>query len=113
MHEAFAAYENIRHRLPPTSSKGACVRLPNLDAIANKFDTFFLDAFGVLNIGETAIAGVPERVANLQKVGKRVLVVSNAAGFPHASGKCWRGLAILVEACYRIATIAQAGFEVS
>ena len=84
MHEAFAAYENIRHRLPPTSSKGACVRLPNLDAIANKFDTFFLDAFGVLNIGETAIAGVPERVANLQKVGKRVLVVSNAAGFPHA-----------------------------
>ena len=84
MHEAFAAYENVRHRLPATSSKGACVRLPNLDAIAEKFDTFFLDAFGVLNIGETAIPGVPERVARLQNAGKRVLIVSNAAGFPHA-----------------------------
>ena len=83
--EAFAAYENVRQRLPKTSAKGACVQLPNLDAIADEFDTFFLDAFGVLNIGETAISGVPERVAGLQKAGKRVLIVSNAAGFPHAN----------------------------
>ncbi len=83
--EAFAAYENVRQRLPAPSGRGACVRLPNLDALADQVDTFLLDAFGVLNIGETAIPGVPDRVAGLQKAGKRVLIVSNAAGFPHAN----------------------------
>ncbi|MFY9209798.1 MAG: HAD-IIA family hydrolase [Aestuariivita sp.] len=56
-----------------------------MDAIADEMDVFLLDAFGVLNIGETAIPGVPERVAGLQKAGKRVIVVSNAAGFPHSN----------------------------
>lgn len=83
--EAFAAYERIRHRLPTALAGGACQRAPDLDAIAPDVDTFLLDAFGVLNIGETAISGVPDRVARLQKAGKRVLVVSNAAGFPHAN----------------------------
>lgn len=81
--EAFAAYETVRHRLPDVRLTGACLRLPNLDAIADEMDTFLLDAFGVLNIGDTAIAGVPERIRGLQDAGKRVLVVSNAAGFPH------------------------------
>ena len=85
MHEAFAAYEAVRHRLPSVQRSGNCIRKANLEDIAEAFDVFLLDAFGVLNIGETAIEGVPERVAALQKSGKRVLVVSNAAGFPHAS----------------------------
>lgn len=85
MEEAFAAYEAVRHRLPPIARRGSCQKLPDLDAIADDTDVFLLDAFGVLNIGETAIPGVPQRVAGLQKAGKRVLVVSNAAGFPHAS----------------------------
>lgn len=84
MQEAFAGYEAVRHRLPGVGGKGACKHLPNLDAIAEEIDVFLLDAFGVLNIGETAIAGVPARIAGLQKAGKRVLIVSNAAGFPHA-----------------------------
>ncbi len=83
--EAFAAYESVRHRLPVVRRAAPCQRLGNLDDIANDIDVFLLDAFGVLNIGETAIAGVPERVARLQARGKRVLVVSNAAGFPHAN----------------------------
>ena len=83
--EAFAAYEAVRHRLPDVQRSAPCQRLENLDAIADEIDVFLLDAFGVLNIGETAIEGVPERVAGLQARGKRVLVVSNAAGFPHAS----------------------------
>lgn len=85
MQEAFAVYEAVRHRLPPTRHQGACKPADNLDAIADEVDVFLLDAFGVLNIGETAIQGVPERVAGLQKAGKRVLIVSNAAGFPHAN----------------------------
>ena len=82
--EAFASYEHVRHRLPTAKVGTAFRRLPNLDALADEIDVFLLDAFGVLNIGDTAIAGVPERVARLQKAGKRVMVVSNAAGFPHA-----------------------------
>jgi glycerol 3-phosphatase-2 len=83
--QAFDSYERVRHRLPTTTSGGACERLANLDALADKMDVFLLDAFGVLNIGDTAIKGVPERVANLQKTGKRVMIVSNAAGFPHTN----------------------------
>ncbi|MDC6454361.1 HAD-IIA family hydrolase [Planktomarina temperata] len=85
MHEAFAAYEGVRHRLPPVSRNAACQQFPDLDAIASEIDVFLLDAFGVLNIGDTAIPGVPERVAGLQRAGKRVLVVSNAAGYPHSN----------------------------
>jgi len=85
MQEAFAAYEGVRHRLPSCVGQGASKALANLDALADEMDVFLLDAFGVLNIGETAIAGVPERVAGLQRAGKRVLVVSNAAGYPHSS----------------------------
>ena len=84
MHEAFAAYEAVRHRLPVAGTQGGCTRLPDLDALAGEMDVFLLDAFGVLNIGDTAIAGVPARIKRLQNAGKRVMVVSNAAGFPHA-----------------------------
>ncbi|MEQ6202665.1 HAD-IIA family hydrolase [Sulfitobacter sp. HNIBRBA2951] len=83
--EAFAAYEAVRQRLPAARPVAGSVRLDNLDALAGDMDVFMLDAFGVLNIGETAIDGVPERVAGLQRAGKRVIVVSNAAGFPHAN----------------------------
>jgi len=82
--DAFAAYEKVRHRLPDVQRTAACTPLPDLDALRDDIDTFLLDAFGVLNIGETAIPDVPERVAGLQKAGKRVMVVSNAAGYPHA-----------------------------
>jgi HAD superfamily hydrolase (TIGR01450 family) len=80
---AFAAYEAVRHRLPPVTSKGKCSHFETLDDIADDFDVFLLDAFGVLNIGETAIPGVPERIGSLKARGKRILIVTNAAGHPH------------------------------
>tara|TARA_R110002096_G_scaffold22830_29_gene73235 strand:- start:4509 stop:5444 length:936 start_codon:yes stop_codon:yes gene_type:complete len=82
---AFDAYEGVRHRLPAVQRRGACEYLPHLGALSDRFDVFLLDAFGVLNIGETAIAQVPERVARLQAAGKRVMVVSNAASYPQAA----------------------------
>lgn len=82
---AFEAYEAVRHRLPPASAPKASRRCATLADLAEDFDVFLLDAFGVLNIGETAIPETPERVAALKAAGKRVLVVSNAAGFPHAA----------------------------
>lgn len=80
--KAFAAYESVRRRLPAVARSGACARVENLDEIADDFDVFLLDAFGILNIGDTAIDGTPARVAGLQAAGKRVLVVTNAASFP-------------------------------
>ena len=85
MQDAFAAYQSVRHRLPDVQREAPCHPARDLSAIADQFDVFLLDAFGVLNIGETPIQGVPERVAALQAMGKRILVVTNAAGQPHAT----------------------------
>jgi HAD superfamily hydrolase (TIGR01450 family) len=83
---ALAAYEAVRHRLP-AARPGARTprRSKTLEDIADLYDAFLLDAFGVLNIGETAIPGVIGRIEMLRQRGKRLLVVSNAAGFPHAA----------------------------
>ena len=80
---ALAAYEAARHRLPDAGAPGAARRARDLSEIAEGFDVFLLDAFGVLNIGEAPIPGTPERIADLRAAGKRLLVVSNAAGVPH------------------------------
>ena len=84
--QAFEAYEAVRHRLPQARKPGrGGERAETLDDIADLYDAFFLDAFGVLNIGETAIPDVAERVASLQARNKRVLVVSNAASVPQSA----------------------------
>ena len=81
---AFAAYEAVRHRLPTALVGGSFQRIKTLEEVADLFDVFFLDAFGVLNIGETAIPGTADRVRKLRAKGKRVLIVSNAASVPGA-----------------------------
>lgn len=84
--QAFAEYEAVRRVLPPAvSSAHAAVYLEDLSELSDRFDTFLLDAFGVLNIGEQAIPGVEARVADLIAAGKRVIVVSNAASVPLSS----------------------------
>ncbi len=79
---AFAQYENVRKRLPLSQAHGACKRVPDLGALADEFDVFLFDAYGVLNVGTTPIAGAPERVAALQAMGKRTMVLTNGASFP-------------------------------
>ncbi|MEX0385822.1 HAD-IIA family hydrolase [Spiribacter onubensis] len=79
----FTAYEAIRHRLPAPAREGACRRARDLGDIADAYDTILLDAYGVLNRGMEPVPGVPERIRSLQATGKRIMVVSNAAGFAH------------------------------
>ncbi|CTQ50631.1 HAD-IIA family hydrolase [Jannaschia donghaensis] len=79
----FDGYEAVRDRLPAAGPGGACAPAATLADIADRYDVFLLDAFGVLNVGETAISGAVDRVHDLRAAGKRVLVVSNAAGLPH------------------------------
>ena len=82
--DSFDAYEAVRHRLPSARTGGAAEPAASLADIADSYDAFFLDAFGVLNVGETAIPGAAERMRDLRAMGKRLVVVSNAAGLPHA-----------------------------
>ncbi len=79
---AFSAYEASRHRLPVATFPDQSRHVADLSELADEIDLFLLDAFGVLNMGEQVIPGAPERIAQLKAMGKKVLVVSNAAGYP-------------------------------
>ncbi len=79
---AFAQYERVRGSLPTAVFPEHSVQIANLGEVADQIDVFLLDAFGVLNIGDTVIPGAPERVAALQAAGKQVFVVTNGASLP-------------------------------
>ncbi len=81
---AFARYEAIRHRLPMARFAAQSQRLASLDAVADHVDGFLLDAFGVLNVGDTAIPGAVARMASLRARGKRLAVLTNAASYTRA-----------------------------
>lgn len=81
---AFARYEAIRPRLPQARYPARSLHLPSLDAVADHVDGFLLDAFGVLNVGETAIPGAVARIASLRARGKRLAVLTNAASYTRA-----------------------------
>jgi HAD superfamily hydrolase (TIGR01450 family) len=79
---AFNAYEAVRARLPQPVFAQKFQTADNLSDIADRFDTFLLDSFGVLNIGATAIPGAVARIEELRALGKRIIIVTNAAGYP-------------------------------
>lgn len=76
---AFDRYEQVRARLPSATFPSNVVSADNLLALAKHFDGFILDAFGVLNVGETAIPGAIERIAELRALGKQLIVLTNGA----------------------------------
>ncbi len=80
--DAFQSYESVRHRLPQIPRRGAGERASGLVELAGEFDAFLLDGFGVLNVGNRSIPGAVEAVSALQDMGKTVLVLTNAAGYP-------------------------------
>jgi len=81
---AFDRYEGLRARLPQAAFTGRSDHVADLSAVFERYDAFVLDAFGVLNIGETAITGAVERVAQMRAFGKRVVVLTNGASYPRA-----------------------------
>jgi len=78
-------YESVRSLLPMGDIPSQSTRAENLSAISDQFDVFLLDAFGVLNVGETAINGAVKRVELLKNMGKKVLVLTNGARLPAES----------------------------
>jgi HAD superfamily hydrolase (TIGR01459 family) len=79
---AFQQYEAVREVLPKAEFPDTSRHARNLGELAADFDVFLLDAFGILNVGETAIAGAAAQVAALQAQDKRVLVLTNGATYP-------------------------------
>lgn len=76
------ACEAVRDRLPSARFAPDSRVLDDLSSVTDDYDVFLFDAFGVLNIGETAISGAVARVAALRGAGRRVMVVSNASSVP-------------------------------
>ena len=58
---AFSAYESVRHRLPSATFPRLSKRIDTLNDLVPHFDVFLLDAFGVLNVGESVIPSAPDR----------------------------------------------------
>ncbi|THD82913.1 TIGR01459 family HAD-type hydrolase [Aliigemmobacter aestuarii] len=82
---AFLAYEAVRARLPGALTPREWIAAGSLADVSDRFDVFLLDAFGVLNIGETTIPEAVARVAALRAAGKRVMVLTNAASHTAAA----------------------------
>ncbi len=82
---AFDRYEAIRPRLPRASFPAESLCVADLSAVADRYDAFILDAFGVLNVGDSAIPGAVARMAGFRRMGKRLLVLTNAASYPRAT----------------------------
>lgn len=80
--EAFDAYIAVRSYLPQPTFANTWQVAETLETIAAPYDVIMLDAYGVLNVGETAIDGAIARIASLRKAGKRLMVVSNSAAYP-------------------------------
>jgi HAD superfamily hydrolase (TIGR01450 family) len=78
---AFNLYEHARARLPQARFPASSEHASDLRALAGCFDVFVFDAFGVLNVGETPIAGARVCIEALRNVGKDCFVVTNAASY--------------------------------
>jgi len=63
---AIEQYEAVRSLLPTAHMPDQSIHAENLGAISDHFDVFLLDAFGVLNVGETGINGAVKRVKLLK-----------------------------------------------
>lgn len=81
---AFDRYEEVRARLPSAAFPYTSTHCANLSEVAAHVDAFVLDAFGVLNVGNTPIPGAVNRIAELRELGKQVVVLTNAASDDHA-----------------------------
>ena len=82
--QALAEYQRLRPRLPAHHGRGKATPAARFLDIVAPHDLILFDAYGVLNVGETAIDGAAQTIAALRAMGKRVMVVSNSAAYPKA-----------------------------
>lgn len=80
--ESFWRYESIRDRLPLSPLLPPATLLASKEELIEVSKGFFLDAFGVLNVGEKVIKEALEFVAMLRAKGKPLFVLTNSASIP-------------------------------
>ena len=69
-------------RLPAPARQGRGEPAEGLAALADRYDAFILDGYGVVNVGPEPIPGIVEAVDALRAAGKKVMVFTNGAGRP-------------------------------
>jgi HAD superfamily hydrolase (TIGR01450 family) len=76
---AWREYRRAEVRLPAKPPPVRPGRVAGIDAIRDRFDLVILDAWGVLNLGDTPIPRARKAVARLRAAGVPLLVLSNDA----------------------------------
>ena len=69
-------------RLPAPARKGRAEPAANLLALVDRYDTFILDGYGVINVGPEPIPGIGDTICALRAAGREVMVLTNGAGRP-------------------------------
>lgn len=82
---AFARYEEIRSRMPAAQFPDQTEDCAGLVELADRIDAYVLDSFGVLNVGDAPIPGAADCIAALRGMGKRLIVLTNAASYTRAN----------------------------
>lgn len=81
LERAWSRYEAIRDRLPAPRPGNTSESVTDLLSIADHFDGFLFDSFGVLNVGDTAIPGANACLDALRAQGKAIRILTNAASY--------------------------------
>ena len=79
-------YERVR--LPTAARKGRAEPAANLLALADRYDAFILDGYGVINVGPEPIPGIGDTIRTLRAAGRGVMVLTNGAGRPSRVTAC-------------------------
>ncbi len=78
----FSLYEGIRGHLPSSSTPKTPLHVKDIDALLDQAECFFLDAFGVLNVGTKPILGAERLLERLKERAIPFLVLTNSASAP-------------------------------
>ncbi|MEE9319875.1 MAG: HAD hydrolase-like protein [Granulosicoccus sp.] len=90
--EAVQRYREIAPRLPTATFPKETRTARHLLDLVDDIDCFVLDGFGVLNVGVEPVPGASTQLAELQKRGKQLRVLTNGASFPSSfTTKKYRG----------------------
>lgn len=84
---AWRAYLDAAPRLPALPAPVTPRRVAGVAEIAGDFDLVVLDAWGVLNLGDSVIPTAPSAIVELRRLGKRLVVLSN-------DGSCDKTMAV-------------------
>jgi HAD superfamily hydrolase (TIGR01459 family) len=82
----------------------------NFEGLAENYDAFLVDLWGVVHDGTALYVGAKQCLQELQRVGKRVIFISNAPRRAHKAAKVLDGLGISRELYETVVTSGEVGY---